>query len=210
MSFCLARIKDLYPHAPWLAVSLRYIDTVIATLVVFTTLITVPLPLGAESNLVAQGSPPAVLAAKGVTVTSKVGKETGVSVGCTVGLAVSVGGKGVDVGMAAWVSATIVNAAATAVDCTSTGFIVGTASAPHALMTKVIADIKEEIVKRFMCLKILLMKLTVGEASALSHDALILYNNFPTALGDAEAAKDLKVFLTIDKGGCAVLSHGPG
>lgn len=179
-------------------------------MVVFTTLITVSLPFGDESSLVAQGSPLGLLAGVEVRVASKVGNETAVFVGNGVGLAVSVGGKGVEVGIAACVSATMVNAAATAVDCTSAGFIVGTASAPHALRINAIAPIKEEIVKRFMFLKSLLMNLTVREASALRHDAFIFNDDFPTALRDAETAEDLKIFLTIHKGRCAVVSNRPG
>jgi hypothetical protein len=79
-----------------------------------------------------------------------VGNETGVFVGGSVGLAVSVGGNGVEVGIAACVSATMVNAAATAVNCTSAALSVGGAAAPHALISIVIAVINEEIVKRFM------------------------------------------------------------
>jgi hypothetical protein len=47
--------------------------------------------------------------------TPKVGRGRGVLVGGDVGLAVSVGGTGVEVGTAAWVSATMVSAAASAV-----------------------------------------------------------------------------------------------
>ena len=111
-----------------------------------------------ERTLVAQGSPPALLTGAGVkvacTVPCNVGSETGVFVGNSVGLAVSVGGNGVAVGIAACVSATIVNAAATAVNCTSAALIVGAAGAPHALIIIVIAVIKEENVNRFMLLSI--------------------------------------------------------
>ena len=58
-------------------------------------------------------------AAAGVKVAcnvADVGNEIGVFVGGSVGLAVSVGGNGVAVGTAASVSATMVNAAATAVN----------------------------------------------------------------------------------------------
>ena len=71
-------------------------------------------------------------AAVGVSVTSRVGRETGVSVGRGVSVGVSVGGMGVAVGMAAWVCATIVKAAATAVFWMSSGLTVGTGSAPQA------------------------------------------------------------------------------
>ena len=59
-------------------------------------------------------------------------------------MGISVGGKGVAVGMAAWVSATNVKAAATAVFCTSTALIVGVTSDPHALIS--VATIKIESV----------------------------------------------------------------
>jgi hypothetical protein len=58
-----------------------------------------------------------------------------------VGDGVSVGGIGVAVGMAAWVSATIVHAAATAVPWTSSALIVGSGSGPHALISMVLAII---------------------------------------------------------------------
>jgi hypothetical protein len=64
-----------------------------------------------------------------------------VFVGNGVGEAVSVGGTGVAVGMAACVSATIVHAAATAVPCTSSARIVGTGSGPHALISRTLASI---------------------------------------------------------------------
>ena len=56
-----------------------------------------------------------------------------VGVGCGVSVDASVGGTGVSVGIAAWVMATIVLAAATAEACTCAGSMVGTAFAPHAL-----------------------------------------------------------------------------
>ena len=58
---------------------------------------------------------------------------TAVKVGNGVGLAVSVGGRGVAVGMASCVAATIVHAAETAVFCTSTGAMVGVPCAPQAV-----------------------------------------------------------------------------
>jgi hypothetical protein len=59
-----------------------------------------------------------------------VGLGSAVKVGRGVGLGVSVGGRGVLVGTAAWVSATIVNAAEIAVPCTSSGASVGAAGSP--------------------------------------------------------------------------------
>jgi len=121
--------------------------------------IVVSLPFGDhERTLFAHGSPPALLTGAGVkvacTVPCNVGRGTEVFVGNSVGLAVSVGGNGVAVGIAACVSATIVNAAATAVNCTSAALIVGAAGAPHALIITVIAAINEEIAKCFMLLSI--------------------------------------------------------
>jgi hypothetical protein len=61
----------------------------------------------------------------------------GVLVGMAVGIDVSVGETVVLVGTAACVSATIVNAIATAVDCTSSAFTVGsTGVLPHALSNR--------------------------------------------------------------------------
>jgi len=120
--------------------------------------IVVSLPFGDhERTLFAHGSPPALLTGAGVKVAcnvADVGNAIGVFVGGSVGLAVSVGGNGVAVGIAACVSATMVNAAATAVNCTSAALIVGAAGAPHALIITVIAAINEEIAKCFMLLSI--------------------------------------------------------
>jgi hypothetical protein len=60
----------------------------------------------------------------------------GVLDGGRVGLGVSVGGTGVAVGTAAWVSATMVSAAASAVCCMSTGFAVGVPWGAQALASK--------------------------------------------------------------------------
>ena len=81
----------------------------------------------------------------------KVGRGMKVLVGTGVFVRVAVGGNEVAVGMAAWVSATIVEAAEIAVTCRSTGLIVGTASgeAPHALTINVIASISVRIENRF-------------------------------------------------------------
>ena len=179
----------------------------------FTIRIVVALPNGDhDRTLVAQGSPPVLLAGAGVKVGCKiddVGNEIGVLDGGGNGLAVSVGGKGVEVGTAACVSATMVNAAATAVNCTSAGSIVGTASAPQALMITVNAATNEEMVKRFMFLNILLMDLTVGETSSLSHDTFISYNNCPASLRDAETAEHFEILLAVYKCAGAILSNRP-
>lgn len=67
---------------------------------------------------------------------SIVGEAVGVSVGKEVGLAVSVGGSDVLVGIAACVSATTVNAMACAVPATSAALRVGGCSAPHAVRAR--------------------------------------------------------------------------
>ena len=88
------------------------------TLVSFQTRIVVSRPLCGERGLVEQGSTvelPLTAAAVGEAGVARVGKDTGVMVGRGVWVGVSVGGRGVAVGTAAWVCATIVNAAATAV-----------------------------------------------------------------------------------------------
>ena len=76
-----------------------------------------------------------------------------VFVGTGVFVRVAVGGIGVVVGMAAWVSARIVRAAATAVPCKSTGLIVGVAFGTtrtlQALMISVITRACVRIEKFF-------------------------------------------------------------
>lgn len=141
MSLFLERLKLRHPHSPCASVALRNMDTVMVTLVVFTTRMTVSLPCLGESGRVEHGStvaaPELLLTGAVVTVgvTSRVGNASGVSVGGGVSVGVSVGGTGVAVGIAAWVCATMVKAAAIAVFCTSTGLTVGTAGAPQAVMS---------------------------------------------------------------------------
>ena len=109
----------------------------------------VSLPFGdAERILVEQGS--TLVCGTDVNVAATVGSERGVSVdsGDSVGVSVgvSVGGNGVAVGIADCVCATNVNAAATAVFCTSTGSIVGTAGvALHALTKTAIETMSESV-----------------------------------------------------------------
>lgn len=83
----------------------------------FTSFIVVSLPETEAPKGALHGSPLVLPEAweAVVAVALSVGRGMGVSVGGGVGLGVSVGGMGVLVGMAAWVSATTVNAAATAV-----------------------------------------------------------------------------------------------
>lgn len=128
-------------------------DTVTATFVVLARRILVGLPFGDhERTLLSQGSPE-LIGGTDVSVTARDGNASGVSVGKGVCVGVSVGGNGVAVGIAAWVSATIVNAAATAVNCTSAALIVGAGSAPHAVMT--IADITMIMERNFSCFMLL-------------------------------------------------------
>ena len=76
-------------------------------LVVFTTLMTVSLPSGAESTRVAHGSPPepllteAVVGEEMTADVADVGRGRGVFVGSGVCVGGSVGGSGVAVGIAA-------------------------------------------------------------------------------------------------------------
>ena len=105
-----------------------------------------------ERILVAQGSPPDVLVAIGAgeKLASSVGNGSGVFVGKSVWVGISVGGNGVAVGMAAWVCAIIVDAAETAVFCTSTALMVGTGSAAHALRIKASMTTDEKMTNRFI------------------------------------------------------------
>src|SRR5262245_47660680 len=122
-------------------------DTVISARVVLTIRILAGLPFGdQESNLVKHGSlPTSVLAATTgvkVAIVAEVGNASRVFVGKGVWLEVFVGGRGVAVGMAAWVSATNVKDPETAVFWTSTALIVGVTSDPQALIN--IATIRME------------------------------------------------------------------
>ena len=74
----------------------------------------------------------------GVNVPAEGGNGRNVLVGAGVSVIVAVGGGGVAVGMAAWVSAITVKAAAAIVPCRSTGLAVGVAPVPHALRISVI------------------------------------------------------------------------
>lgn len=140
------------------AVSFRYTDTVISIFVVLMMASLVGLPFGAEEScLLSHGSPPEV-GGTGVNETASVGSSAGVLVGGGVTVGVSEGGNGVAVGMAACVSATIVKAAATAVNCTSAALIVGAGGAPQAVLTiAAITMIMERNLNCFMLLENLLM-----------------------------------------------------
>lgn len=142
------------------AVSFRYTDTVISIFVVLMMASLVGLPFGAEERiLLSQGSPPAAaVGGADVNDTASVGTSSGVLVANGVCVGVSVGGNGVAVGMAACVSATIVKAAATAVNCTSAALIVGAGGAPQAVLTiAAITMIMERNLNCFMLLENLLM-----------------------------------------------------
>jgi hypothetical protein len=87
-----------------------------------------------------------------VNIIPEAGNGGTVLVAAGVFVNVSVGGGGVAVGMAAWVSAIIVMATAAAVICKSTGLTVGggVACAPHALVLSVIMSTRVRIEKHFM------------------------------------------------------------
>jgi hypothetical protein len=104
-------------------------------------------------TLFIHGSPPPELPfGTGVSVTGEEDNASGVSVGRGVFVNVAVGGIGVAVGMAAWVSAIIVKATAAAVLCRSSALSVGggVACAPHALMISVNMTIRVRLEEYFM------------------------------------------------------------
>ena len=158
-----------------------------------------------------QGSPPAVGAiVGGVSAAGCVGNTNGVFVAMGVCVGVSVGGRGVAVGTAASVCATMVEAAAMAVFCTSTGLAVGTGSAPQALMIKVITMSTVRVEKRFILCKYLLMNLTIRIATAPGNDAVVSYDDFPVAWSNSEAAERFHVLFAGDKRSGAVIPNGAG
>lgn len=142
-----------YPHSPN-GVRFRYNETTRSPFVLFTSLIVVSLPLTMAPNGALQGSPLDVCVGTEFTVgneASMVGNGMGVSVGNGVGLSVSVGGRGVFVGIAACVSATMVNAADTAVDWISSALIAGSAGCPlQALISAMTTAVIVMIEKCFM------------------------------------------------------------
>jgi len=177
---------------------------------------TVSLPSGFERTLVAQGSVPellllteAVVGEEMTTEVAEVGKGRGVLVGKGVWVGGSVGGAGVAVGMAACVSATMVNAAATAVFCTSTACMVGAAGVPHALLSKAMTTMVR-LEKRFILCEYLLMNLAIGVTTAQCGNAVIFYNNFPIAFCDVESAKCFEVLFAGDKCSGAILPYRSG
>jgi hypothetical protein len=103
----------------------------------------------------------------------------------------------------------MVIAAATAVFCTSTAFIVGAAGcAPQPLTIKVAITSTVRMERRFMFCEYLLVKLAIGVTSAAGLDAVILHNNRPVALCNAEPAECLKVLLAGDERSRSILSNG--
>lgn len=114
---------------------------------------TVSRPRGLPNTLVLQGSAFGfAVGGRGVGLIAAVGEAMGVSVKTGVNVKVAVGGSGVLVGIAACVCATMVDAAETAVPCTSCGLIVGTSGcpAPHALMIVVRRTVIARVLKNFM------------------------------------------------------------
>lgn len=176
----------------------------------------VSLPSGAESTRVAHGSvleellllTEAVVGEEMTANVDDVGRGSGVLVGNGVCVGGSVGGKGVEVGMAAWVCATMVKAAATAVFCTSAACIVGAAGVPHALMSRAMTT-TVRVEKRFILCEYLLMNLAIGKATAQRGDAVIFYNNFPTAFCDVESAKCFEILFARNERSGTILSNGP-
>jgi len=163
----------------------RYRDAVMGAFVKFISLIFVSLPSGDAGRTTLQGSLVAVGCCVGAT--SSVGDGIRVSVGSGVGLGVSVGGMGVAVGMAACVSAPLVDATTIAVFCMSTGLIVGVASAPQALIT--IAKIMTKVLnlKCFILVRHLLLFSNLDNIPQCQN-LVISHNDFPSAFGDAKPA----------------------
>jgi len=140
-------------------------------------------------------------------VVSRVGTAAGVSVAAGVFVGISVGGSGVAVGIAACVCAPFVNAAASAVCCTSTELTVGTGCAPHALMKMASRAISVKNVKCFMILGNS-YDLAVGIATAIGYDLIIADCDLPTAFRNAETAEDFETLFPVDERAGAILSFG--
>jgi len=143
----------------------------------FWSLIFVRYPVTELDSALLHGSPPGLLAAavgRDVNVgmtrgASRVGNGIGVSVGSGVGTGVSVDGTGVLVGMAACVSATMVKAADTAVDCISCALMTGSAGVlPHALITIAMVMTSEIEKKRFISINILLYYINTLDSNWLT------------------------------------------
>ena len=97
--------------------------------------------------------PPELLLGTGVNVTCEEGNGGKVLVAAGVSVNVAVGGGGVAVGMADWVSASIVKATAAIVLCMLTALTVGVACAPRApqaLTISAVMSIGVTLEKHFM------------------------------------------------------------
>ena len=102
----------------------------------------------------------------------------------------------------------MVIAATCAVLCTSAAFIVGAAGDPQALRIRLAKMMRVEKERRFILCEYLLMNLAIGETSAPGFDAVILHNNCPVALCDAETAECFKVLFAGDKRAGAISPNG--
>jgi hypothetical protein len=136
-----------------------------------------------------------------------VGSDAGVFVGKGVCVGVSVGGNGVAVGIAACVWATIVNAAATAVDWTSATLIVGVASGPHAASRSAARRIEIVLVVCFISwFTPCVYTSTIGVASTLGDNGFISNDNRPAASIEQKASGHLEISLAVDQGKGTVIS----
>ena len=100
----------------------------------------------------------------------------------------------------------MVNAAATAVFCTSMACIVGAAGVPQALMSRAMTmSVRAE--EGFMLGEDLLLNLAIGVTTTEGRNTVIFHNNFPTALCDVEAAECFEVLFAGDKGSSTILSN---
>ena len=163
-----------------------------------------------------QGSPDACWVGAMVgdaSAASGVGDGMGVSVGNGVGLAVSVGGRGVLVGIAACVSATIVNAAAIAVDWMSSALMAGSAVGcwpPQALNIMMTTVNSEKIDKRFICILFSKYQLAIRVAAALGNYTVVIDYYFPTTRRNTKTAEHFEILCSINKCGSGILPDGTG
>lgn len=158
---------------------------------------TVSRPRGADNTLVLQGSAFGfVVGGRGVELIAGVGEATGVSVNTGVNVKVAVGGSGVAVGMAAWVCATIVEAAEIAVPCTSSALMVGTAGCPpQPLISVARTTAIVRVLNNFM--RCLLLKLAVWITATKRPNLIISNYDVPTTFLNLESAKDFEALSSI-------------
>jgi hypothetical protein len=91
----------------------------------------------------------------------------------------------------------MVNADATAVDCTSAAFMVGAACGAQALAIKAIRKRRE---RNFACFMVWRLRDFLGGISAaLGNNFVVLNNDLPVSLIDLEAPEYLEVFLAVHK-----------